>query len=398
MLWRYAARELLHHPARTALVIAGVSVATAMMVSMLMLGAGMRRSFAELLLARGYSVRVSPAGTLPLDTRATLPEAAELRRRLLERPEVDGVAPVLATNLLVVPEPRGEAPLLSSVPNRVFALGVDPQEQGVFLLREGRLPGAAREVVVGAQLAEAGVATGDSLSLERPGAFASGRRAERFRVVGVAEFLYASQEERPVALRLAELQALTEVPDRVSFLMLRLRPEGDADRAAAILRERFPGVEVASVGELVERAEARLSYFRQLALVLGAVSLVVAVLLVGTLMYVSINDRYGTIAALRAIGVSRRSVIAGLAGEGLTLCAIAGLLGLGLGVWVARYLDSVLSDFPGLPLAVRFFVLRPRDLVTGYVTLLAAGVLATLVPAWRAASYQIAPALHREEP
>ena len=49
----------------------------------------------------------------------------------------------------------------------------------------------------------------------------------------------------------------------------------------------------------VAEAENRLSYFRQLAFILGAVSLVVGFLLVTTLVTVSVNERAGEIAGAR---------------------------------------------------------------------------------------------------
>ncbi len=396
MLWRFSYRELLGHPLRSSLVVLGVSVATAMMISMLMLGAGIGRSFAELLVARGYTLRVSPRGTLPLETRATLSDIELLSLDLLGQAEVAGVAPALAANLLL----RPTAGVASADPqgSRVFALGIDPDEQGVYRLVDGQAPRGVGEVVIGSELASEGFDVGDGMKLDRPGDFASPASGDDYEIVGVAQFVYTSKGERPIAMRLDDLQALTLRADAASFLMIRLHPGIDPTAAAERLRTMFPQAEIASVAELVARAEARLSYFRQMALVLGAVSLFVAVLLVGTLMSVSINDRYGSIAALRAIGFSRQSLVTAFASEGLVLCVVAGFLGLGLGLMVAGYLDSVLSDFPGLPLAVEFFVLEPGDLGTGYLTLVLAGLLATLVPAWRAASLDIAKTLHREEP
>lgn len=164
------------------------------------------------------------------------------------------------------------------------------------------------------------------------------------------------------------------------------------------LQAAHPELEVASVAELVERAERRLSYFRQLALILGSVSLVVAALLVGTLSAVSVSERLGTIAALRAIGISRRSIVLSLIAETVILTAIAAGVGIGLGLLVARWLETVLAAFPGLPQAVRFFVLRPRELAVALAVLIATGAVASALPAWRATRLPIAPLLHREEP
>lgn len=389
MLWRVSRRELARHPLRTALAAVGVAVATAMLVDMLMLGGGIQRSFNELLGARGYGVRVTPAGTLPFDTDATLPGADSLRGLLAAGPGVTGVAPVLGANLLAE---------IGAEPFRLFVLGVDPGEQGVYRQVAGREPRSDGEVVVGTGTASAaGISRGDTLRLS-PGRSLGGGGGRSFVVVGTAEFLYASRDERPVAVPLGALQRLTDRRDRVSFFMVRTAPGTPADATARALDRRLVGARALSAGRLVERARERLSYFRQLALILGSVSLVTTGLLVGTIMAVSVSERVGTLAALRAVGVSRRHILAGLALESLLLCSVGGLAGLGLGVLTAGWLEGILSDLPGLPRAVRFFVLTPGDLALGWAAVLGMGLAAALVPAWRAVGLPVAETLHREEP
>lgn len=390
LIFRYAARELLRHPARSLFAVAGVAVACAMLLDMLMLSSGLGTSFRTLLTGAGYALRVSPGGTLPFDTEATIPDAGRVRRELAADPRVAGVAPVLGANLL-----EGRA-----AERRVFALGVDPREQGLFRLADGRPPAAADEVLVGQALRDEGLAPGDTLWLAPGGGLGpvAGASPRPFRVVGTGTFFYASAGERSLALELGAAEALTGRTDRASLMMVRLAPEAEPDAVALSLRAAFPSLEVASVGELVDRAQRRLSYFRQLALILGTVSLVVTTLLIGTIMAVSINDRYGTIAALRAIGVSRGSILSALAAESLLLCLAAAGVGLALGLLTAGWLETILSDFPGLPAAIRFFVLDPRQLAIAGAALLAAGVGSALVPAWRVTRLPIAETLHREEP
>lgn len=391
MFWRVSWRELVRHPLRTALAAAGVAVATAMLVDMLMLGGGIQRSFNELLGSRGYGIRVTPAGTLPFETEATLPGGDSLRRLLASEPGVAGVAPVLGANLLAPGRPGRDTV-------RLFVAGVDPDEQGLYRLLEGRAPRSDDELVLGRETAEVlGLAPGDTLRL-LPGRTLGGGDGRRFVAVGTAEFLYASRDERPVAVPLGVLQRLTGRPDRVSLFMVRTAEGAVPDAVAAALDRRLVGARALSADRLVERARERLSYFRQLALILGAVSLVTTGLLVGTIMAVSVSERVGTLAALRAVGVARRHLLAGLALESLLLCAVGGLAGLGLGVVTAGWLEGILSDLPGLPQAVRFFVLTPGDLGRGYAAVLGVGVAAALVPAWRAAGLPVAETLHREEP
>lgn len=390
MIVRTAWRELSAHRLRTAFAVAGLAVATALLLDMLMLSGGLQRSFSDLLRGAGYQLRVAPAGTLPLDTDATIGQATALITELRARPEIETVAPVLAANLTEGPEGAG----------RVFALGVDPAEQGVLRLVSGSMPRNDGEVVVGRELASADKVIGTTLSLAAPstlGRLGSGA-ARSYRVVGVAEFIYASASERPVALRLGDLQNLTGRAGEASFLMLRAVEELDASVVAARLRSAHPEVEIVAIGEVVERAEERLSYFRQLAVILGSVSMVVMALLVGTIAAVSMNDRFGTIAAVRALGVSRRSILATLSLESVFLAGTAGAAGVGLGLLTASYLERILADFPGLPAAIRFFVLEPGMLGVTIIALLVTALTATAIPALRVTRLPIATTLHQEEP
>jgi putative ABC transport system permease protein len=66
-------RNLTRHPVRNGLALAGIAVTTAMLLNMVLLAGGIERSFGQLLLGRGYQIRISPKGTLPFDTEATIP-------------------------------------------------------------------------------------------------------------------------------------------------------------------------------------------------------------------------------------------------------------------------------------------------------------------------------------
>lgn len=400
MILRAAFRELLAHPARTLFAVAGVAVSGAMLLDMLMLSNGMQVSFRELLRGAGYEIRVSPVGTFPLDTEATIPDAGALADRLRADPEIASVAPVLAANLALRGAPGtgtedGSGAGAAAEPRSVFALGVDPAAQGVFRLTAGRLPGAG-EVLVGERFAE----PGDTVRLAPYGALGSlaGAGTRELVVSGTAEFIYVSESELPVALPLDALQRLTGREDENSFLMLAAAEGVHPDTLASRLAGEYEEVRIISVGELVAQAERRLSYFRQLAIILGTVSLIVAALLIGTIASVSISDRYGTIAAARAIGISRRSILLTLLAESVVQSAVAVTVGVAGGLVTSRYLERILSDFPGLPEAVRFFVPDAGTLAITVFAILGTAAVASLVPAWRVTRMPIATTLHREEP
>ena len=72
MIRRLAWSSLRRHLTRTILATLGVAVAAAMLLDMVMMSTGLRESFRELLMSRGFQLRLSPKGTLPFDTDATI--------------------------------------------------------------------------------------------------------------------------------------------------------------------------------------------------------------------------------------------------------------------------------------------------------------------------------------
>src|SRR5881275_3532739 len=99
MLVALAWATLTRHRSRTLLATLGVAVSAAMLLDMVMLSSGMRASLTELLLSRGFQLRLAPKGTLPFDTDATIPGASDVIRTLRTIPGVATISPVLGGQL-----------------------------------------------------------------------------------------------------------------------------------------------------------------------------------------------------------------------------------------------------------------------------------------------------------
>jgi putative ABC transport system permease protein len=282
-----------------------------------------------------------------------------------------------------------------------FALGLSGAQQGDYELVAGADPrGADQAVVSDTFLRLTGARLGDTLEVAAgfDPQLRSYQGRRRLVVVGRARFFYTSAEQAVAAIPLATLQAMggAERADRVSLFMVRTRASADAEAVRRWIDQQLPGVTAISTDTALRQVDERLGYFRQLAFILGAISLVVGFLLVTTLVTVSVNERLGEIAVLRAIGVSRAHVIQQIVLEGFALNLAGALLGLALGLVTARYLNAILSDFPGLPAAFDFFLFQPRAAYTALGLLFLSGVLASVYPSWRAASLPLATTLRQE--
>jgi putative ABC transport system permease protein len=392
LLW--GLKSLGRHPLRTALSLAGIAVASAMLLDMVMLSGGIEKSFSEMLLARGYQIRLTPKGTLPFDTEASIRGASTVVRKIRAEPGVASAGALLGTSIYG----RASDSLVTLV-----GYGIDPEAQGSYQLISGvdLPPGDTAGVLLSEPAAGVlNAALGDTVTLagRLDPQIAHAAVDRRLVVRGVARWLYDYRGQPSVGTILPVMQRLDGNPsvDRASLLMVKVTDDRAVEGVAASLRQRFPDLEVNSVEDLVVQAKRRLVYFTQLSFVLGGMSLIVAVLLVGTLLTITVNERLGEIATLRAIGVSRSTIVRQVLAEGVALTVLGAGAGILLGLVTAEYLDAILTSFPGLPATFSFFVPRTDTLSLAALVLLVTGSLAGLYPAWLASRAPIAATLRAE--
>ena len=285
----------------------------------------------------------------------------------------------------------------------LFGYGVQPDAQGLYRVTTGAdlAPADTLGVLLSepaAGLLRAGVGDTVTLAGRLDPQIAAAAVGRRLAVRGIVRWIYDYRGQPSVGTVLPVMQRLDRdaAADRASLLLVKATDDGSVEALAERLRERFPELEVNSVADLVVQAKRRLVYFTQLSYVLGGMSLVVAVLLVATLLTITVNERLGEIATLRAIGVSRGTVVRQVLAEGVALTVLGGGAGILLGLATAEYLDGILTSFPGLPEAFSFFVPRAGTLSLAALVLLVTGSLAGLYPAWLASRAPIAATLHAE--
>src|SRR5207253_1396604 len=336
-----------------------------MLLDMVMLATGMRESFRELLVSRGFDLRLAPKGTLPFDTDATIPGVAAITSVLRNNPDIREISPVLGAWIhirLGNREGEGEGEGQGDVSSAV--LGIDPTVQGDYEFLSGRdvtTPDAivANDYLIRRLRARIGDTRSVATGYDPQTRTYSGQR--KLVLTGRARFIYGAAEQLSAAVQRETLEEMEGAArrDRASLFMVRVRKGADPDRVRDWIETYIPTVSAISVATAIAQVDQRLSYFRQLAIILGSVSLLVGFLLVTTLVTVSVNERAGEIAVMRAIGVSRTHVVEQIVAEGVVISIVGALLGLALGLVTARYLNGILSTFPGLPMAIDFFLFQP---------------------------------------
>ncbi|HKY96306.1 MAG TPA: FtsX-like permease family protein [Gemmatimonadaceae bacterium] len=392
MVLRLAWSSLRRHSTRTLLAILGVAVAAAMLLDMVMMSSGLRESFRELLLSRGFQLRLAPKGTLPFDTDATIENVSGIIAKLRMNPEIETISPVLGATIHV--------PIRGTVVTSA-TLGVNPLVQGDYELEAGRDPSKPDEIAVNQEFMRAtGVAIGDTIEV------ATGYNPQlrtysgtrNLIISGRARFLYGAANQLATAMQIGTLQEMSGPSrrDDASLFMIKVRDDAKVEAVRTWVYRQIPDVSAISIETALAEVDQRLSYFRQLALILGSVSLFVGFLLVTTLVTVSVNERIGEITVMRALGVSRSHVVQQIVLEGIVITLAGAIAGLGLGLITARYLNGILASFPGLPVAIDFFLFQPKAAWTALSLLSLSGIAAGVYPSFRAASLPIATTLREE--
>lgn len=401
---------LIRQPGRSALAILGVAAVGALLFDMLLLSRGLVLSFRDLLDRAGFDVRVlatdAPPFSGPLLTGATalsralsrLPEVEsvlQLRLRDVEFAQA-GTAAAAATAAADASSRLGRA-------DAVQFIGVDPQARSMWTMVSGqdlpRTAGPVPALVINRNLAqEARLGPGSRVALRCAGE-ANPLPPVTFVVSGVVDFPFDDVRARTAAgtLRDAAMLCGGEDRDEAEMLLVRSRPGLGASTAAAAIHAAHPGLYVVTNEDLVERfSRVEFSYFRQISAVLATVTLFFGFLLIGVLLTVSVNQRLGEIAALRALGLSRWRVMGGILIESVLLVFAGGALAVPLGGLLSLRLDTILRAMPGVPADLHFFVFEPRALFLHVALLTVASVAAAAYPMRIVATLPIAATLRRE--
>jgi len=396
--WGLAWRTIARSPARSVLAVAGVTVIGALLFDMLLLSRGLLVSFRDLLEAQDFDIRVVAAEGSMVH-RPPIANATSLAEAIARLPLVRRVT-LLRTE-------SAQAIVAGGDHLRIALVGTTSAAAGsVWTMTSGAsLPsvtgaGAPPPLVISIRLAsELQLEPGSELQLRlfRPGT-ASALPLVAARVIGVAQFTFEAADEYTVATTMEGFAAAAGTRDStVAEMVLVSSQKGAGAAAAAAISRLRPDVRALSNEQVMEQFnENAFSYFRQISTVLSSMTLAFAFLLIATLLTMSVNQRLGEVAALRALGFPRRRIAANLLWESALLVGVGGAAAIPVGGLLAIVLDRILRQMPGVPARLHFFVFEPRTLVLHAALLCATGVLAALYPIWLATRLPIAATLRRE--
>jgi putative ABC transport system permease protein len=133
---------------------------------------------------------------------------------------------------------------------------------------------------------------------------------------------------------------------------------------------------ILSAADLVETLTSTVGLFRIMVAAIAAISLVVGGIGIANIMLVSVVERTREIGIRKAVGATNQAILSQFLVEAIAISAAGGILGVGLGVAIAR-ISATLFDFP--------FVISLWAIVLGVGLSFVIGIVAGVIPARSAA-------------
>jgi len=395
LAWRTARR----YRARAVLAVVGVSVIGALNFDMLMLSRGLMLSFGDLINSTGYDIRIAGAGGLPL-ARQPIDNAGVAMTQIAGLPEIAAVATMrTATAAALMPNRRPDGLELIGSSDPV-GLGIWHPVSGSDLSGTEGDPALPPAVIARSMAERLRLSPGSTINVRvQIAGSMSAMPSVALRVVGVADFPFEGENAFLVATTMAGFKAAHGgvLNDQAEFMFAQSKPAAGVDAAVAAITKLRPDLRAFSNEQVIANfSKNAFTYFRQISVVLSTTTAAFSFLLVATLLTVSVNQRLGEVAALRALGIARRRIAAMLLWESALLVGIGGLFALPLGRLLAVILDRILRRMPGIPAGLHFFVFEPQSLMLHASVLIATAIVAAIYPAWLAVKLPIAQTLRQE--
>ena len=350
-------RNLLRRPARTSLTAAGVALGVALIVALLSVTAGAKKTADQLIHVGRADFGLFQAGASDL-TLSRLPEG--LADEVARQP---GVAATGRIYLYVT-----NAGLVFG-----FARGEFPAQR--LVITQGRRAAGDEALVGDARARTKHLHTGDTVAV--------GRR--RFHVAGVFH-TGDPFEDGGLVLPLRAVQRLAGRPGDVTTISVAVSLGARPHDVARRLEHVFPGTTAVTEPGQVVKIDTSSRVIVSTGWIISLLALIVGGIAVTNTMAMSVFERVREIGILRAVGWRTTRISALIVSEAVGICLLALAVGLALGYAAAQVFSEHAAAGP---------LLQP-DFTAGVFAwglafALGVGVLGAIYPTWRAV--RLAPVL-----
>jgi putative ABC transport system permease protein len=383
---RFAIRGLLSRKLRTALTALAIVLGVAMISGTYVLTDSIDQAFDKIFtdIRKGSNAVISGKSAFDLSEGSGVTEPTFDDSLIEEVRALDGVAEAegsVDSDALQLIGDDGKAVVYGGAPNLGFSIANPDSRFNPLTLVEGEWPGP-NEVAVDKETAgKEDFEVGETIGVQAEGP------VQRLRISGIMQFSSGLTigGATLAGFDLPTAQRLMRKEGRLDEIAVASKP-GVTD--AELVREIQPilpeGAKVQGVGEQVqsdaEDTNEFITFLQTFLLAFGGIALFVGSFVIANSLSITIAQRTRELATLRMLGASRRQVLASIILEALVVGVIASVIGLFLGLLLAKGLFS-LFDAVGFTLPNTGLVFETRTVIVA----LLAGILVTLVASLRPA-------------
>lgn len=385
-----AVAQLRHYRGRTILAILGVALAVLLVVMLGGLGYGMLTTGDEAiawidydLWATGGPVALAPGAVG--DVQNPIQNAHGVSNKLETRGDVHTAQPLTFQTVYVSTD--GEAF------DTIVGVGIGGNASRMHVSRGSRLGQSDvhyangtydgpmnYEIVVDERTARRyNLSVGDRLHV---GGTRDAAGDHQFTVVGTTRTFQTFLGVPTVAMHLSELQEVsgTTGTDPAALIALELVPGADRTAVQRDLERSYPALDVRT-----NEQQVRAVIGGQATVIVGAITLVVLAVVVGVALVVNVlallvYQQRGQLAALKAAGVSGRTLVGVVTVQGVLTGALGGLVGLAAVSTGVRLVNAIVGEIAGFP---RIVEAPPWLHAIGFCLALVMGVCGASVAGWR---------------
>ncbi len=371
MFAKIAFLNLMHRRSRTFLTVLAIGISAASVILLVSVAASMNQENAPSPEQTDFWVIPAGSGVFDPVTNSEKTMLGNVHQRvdaIKSYPDVKSATPILNKVLYAA----------KKEPKVILGIGIIPD--GTFIPPEALSTGDpryygknwTREVAINQQLSNLlGVKKGDYIYL---GASSNALlNSTPFKITSIQDF--AEFSAAPVAvLHLSELQELTGnlKGDRANQIIVR------GEKLMPLLQAYFPDAIVLSEAEYYAHSITDDKRTLATAIAVTVVSFVLGVLFISSAMIFSVNEKQKEFAAMRAIGISDRSIMKIVMYEAVMISIIGGSAGVVLGFSGRYALNAATRSLFGIDIVSS---INPVIIIAAFSTAVIAGVVSGVIPA-----------------
>jgi putative ABC transport system permease protein len=203
-----------------------------------------------------------------------------------------------------------------------------------------------------------------------------------FKVVGILDRT-GTQDDGTIFVPLRTLQKIFDRPNELTTIGIKLKKGVDSVRFEEKLY-KLPDVQVVSLAQVKDTIMKLISTAKVMVLSIASIAILIAMVGVINTILMSVHERFQEIGILKTIGAMPWDIFKLIWMETLILCAIGGVLGIGLALILSKVTGILIRYVMPYAPTGGLVLIDLRLVLMTLATILCIGLLSGLYPAWKA--------------